>query len=153
MNYLFFSVREVHNLLPSDDRKIMKYFNHFPAQSGVGKMFVGNETDSVFHSDDVISWQNEIGKSGVLQWLGWQDETFSNQMLRISFWIMFVDTVPESGVTEESYRNGGFGVKVRNNLCLTYGWLYEFSSEYIISEFRSKSKASRELSNFDCEVL
>ena len=73
-----FSVREIHNLLPSPNRKIMKYYNEFPTESGVGRMFVGNVSDDVkFHPHDVITWQNVVGKTGVLQWMGWEDEMFA----------------------------------------------------------------------------
>ena len=56
----------------------MKYYDKFPTVSGVGRMFVGNVSDDVkFHPHDVITWQNVVGKSGVLQWMGWEDEMFA----------------------------------------------------------------------------
>ena len=82
----------------------MNRWTGFPQTNGVGKMYVGSVTDEKFHSGDIITWENTHGKSGPWQWLGWQSEIFANETLRISFWIKFVDRVPD--------RSNNFGIEV-----------------------------------------
>lgn len=81
----------------------------FPQSNNIGKMYIGTDEHIEFKKDDVIIWENTAGKSGRLQWFGWQDRFFANQDLHISFWVKFVGQVPSSSLN--------FGVKI-------YGALY-----------------------------
>ena len=95
--------------LPQPKLKIMGQWNGFPQTKGVGKMDVGGVTDDKFRSDDIITWSNTKGVAGPYQWLGWQDARFSGKVLKYSFWIKFVGSMPAA--------SGNFGMKV-------YGVLY-----------------------------
>ena len=84
--------------------KIMGGWNGFPQTKGVGKMVVGGVKDDKFRSEDIITWSNTKGVVGPYQWFGWQDAMFSGKMLKYSFWIKFVNSVPAV--------SGNFGMKV-----------------------------------------
>ena len=91
----------------------------FPQAVNQGKMYVGNVNDEKFESGDIITWENTLGTTGALQFLGWRDRMFAGETLRVTFWIKFVDGVP--------VRSNYFGITV-------YGVLY--------NEFVDKCKAN-----------
>ena len=98
--------RALNALIPSESIRVtvMSKGNSFPQTYGVGKFYVGNIDDDRIAANEIITWENTAGKSGSMQWFGWQSNTFSRQTLRITFWIKFGDRVPTPS------RN--FGIKV-----------------------------------------
>jgi len=82
--------------LESKPLRVMGQTTGFPQRDGVGRMYVGNMSDDKFSPEEIITWKNTRGggKPGKNQTIGWKEECFSGQKLRISFWIKFMHQVP-----------------------------------------------------------
>lgn len=91
-------------MIPADDCVIIMGNRGFPQKRDVGEIYVGNIFDDKFDAEEIISWENQMGKSGIFQYLGWESNKFAGETLHISFWIKFVDCVPKI--------SSGFGIQV-----------------------------------------
>lgn len=96
-------------VLDRTNSRIVTMGSYIPITSNkIGRFSIGYGNDNLFKSSDIAVYENTAGKSGVFQWLGWITGAFTNQVIKVSVWLKFIDHVPK--------KSSNFGIKIYNQL-------------------------------------